>query len=548
MKRIFSFILAGIAVIGMAISCDEPKLPVDGDGEGWKPEGPGMENHPALPTFEDFPLMCSSLYAEENEADVTIEVKAIYDDNFVFELRPGALVQSYRLDVYPLARLYNYLLDDGMAGSDAVDIAAKIRTYLLDGTGSGNDIANLQVLNAVTLHAVALDGPILTAFHNDGDRDVLILGRIGIIHGDDLAGEGSLVGQLSALFQSISILYDLLLICRRHGIQRAAGVKLDLTLEVLDHAENADDVTNLQLLNAGALQTVALDGLLLIAFHSDGEGNVLVLGRILLVQGDDLAGQNGIIGQNIILLQGISLGDDLGRIGLDRTVTLGADTGNIVVTGGSNGLGEGIAALGAGAGFQTVLGAGNSIDHFDHVIMLTDVSAAGVLVQLQFKDITGGVGGGVGTKSGGAGLHKDTTVLAGSGLDLEAVCAGGHRPGVGLSLHLEVGAGVIGQILATHTDGDTALHSLDGPDRQAAGQGVAAGSNGNAVEFFVALKNRVHGEAIGNKNELTAGSDIRQTADLHIGIGGHCDAGQQAQTQNQSQHNCQKTLCRIFHK
>ena len=137
MKRLISLMCAGIAAFALVLSCDEPKLPVDGDGEGWKPEGPGMENHPALPTFEDFPLMCSSLYAEENEAGVTIEVKAIYDDNFVFELRPGALVQSYRLDVYPLARLYNNLLDDGMAGSDAVDIAAKIRTYLLDGTGSG---------------------------------------------------------------------------------------------------------------------------------------------------------------------------------------------------------------------------------------------------------------------------------------------------------------------------------------------------------------------------------------------------------------------------
>lgn len=135
MKRLISLLLAGVAALAMMVSCDQPQP--QPENEGWKPEGPGMENHPEFPAFADFPITCSSLYAEENEAGVTIEVKGIYDDNFVFELRPGALVQSYRLDVYPLARLYNYLLDDGMAGSDELDIESKIRSYLLDGTGSG---------------------------------------------------------------------------------------------------------------------------------------------------------------------------------------------------------------------------------------------------------------------------------------------------------------------------------------------------------------------------------------------------------------------------
>ncbi len=33
------------------------------------------------------------------------------EHNFVFECTPGSKVQSYRLDVYPLCRMYNYLFE-----------------------------------------------------------------------------------------------------------------------------------------------------------------------------------------------------------------------------------------------------------------------------------------------------------------------------------------------------------------------------------------------------------------------------------------------------
>ena len=107
MKRLISLLLAGIAALAMMVSCDQPQP--QPENEGWKPEGPGMENHPEFPAFADFPITCSSLYAEENEAGVTIEVKGIYDDNFVFELRPGALVQSRR---------YERILDSISSSSD----------------------------------------------------------------------------------------------------------------------------------------------------------------------------------------------------------------------------------------------------------------------------------------------------------------------------------------------------------------------------------------------------------------------------------------------
>ncbi len=135
MKRLFSFLLAVTAVFCM-FSCTDPQQPSGDGGTAFVP-GPGMQNHKDFTPIAEFPLDCTSLYAEENEVGVTIVTKSISDDNFVFELRPGAMVQSFRLDVYPLARLYNNLLDDDMAGSDAIAISEKIRSYLLDGTGSG---------------------------------------------------------------------------------------------------------------------------------------------------------------------------------------------------------------------------------------------------------------------------------------------------------------------------------------------------------------------------------------------------------------------------
>ncbi len=73
------------------------------------------------------------------------------DQNFVFELRPGAMVQSFKLDVYPLANLYNTLLNSHNSGTlvtgDAVAVNERIREFLFtDGSGgyafSVNDYEN----------------------------------------------------------------------------------------------------------------------------------------------------------------------------------------------------------------------------------------------------------------------------------------------------------------------------------------------------------------------------------------------------------------------
>jgi hypothetical protein len=139
MKKTLSFLLISLLMLG-AYSCDKPELNED-DKDKDKTETPGGDETPGqeekpdekpetpenpgqsdtLPQFEfpfnaQFPIECGNLLAEGSDVGVTIEVKKVEDKNFVFELRPGAMVQSFVMDVYPLSQLYNNLLNDYNAG------------------------------------------------------------------------------------------------------------------------------------------------------------------------------------------------------------------------------------------------------------------------------------------------------------------------------------------------------------------------------------------------------------------------------------------------
>ena len=81
-------------------------------------EEPGVE--PDVPVNPDVPLPPNPTPIRwvENEVDggergVGIKVTSNTEHNFVFECTPGSKVQSYRLDVYPLCRMYNYLFCSG---------------------------------------------------------------------------------------------------------------------------------------------------------------------------------------------------------------------------------------------------------------------------------------------------------------------------------------------------------------------------------------------------------------------------------------------------
>ncbi len=130
--------MAFLAVSFAVTACNEPVNPDDGEDE----ENPVTGDLPKFdfPFIEEYPVEVGNLFAEGSDVGVTIQVTKVEDNNFVFELRPGAMVQSFKLDVYPLSNLYNYFLNFKNSGNletgDPVAVNECIREFLFT-EGSG---------------------------------------------------------------------------------------------------------------------------------------------------------------------------------------------------------------------------------------------------------------------------------------------------------------------------------------------------------------------------------------------------------------------------
>lgn len=146
MKRVFNIICA-LAVGALALNSCVERPPVDnpGDGPGGNqieiPVGPEAIMRPDICTPVDYtPDM-----VEGGEDGVTIYISGKYTNNFKFVVRPGANIQSYRLDVYPLCRLYNSLFETAKAeGRDLTKeqlskevVESMIRGFIFDSSGAG---------------------------------------------------------------------------------------------------------------------------------------------------------------------------------------------------------------------------------------------------------------------------------------------------------------------------------------------------------------------------------------------------------------------------
>ncbi len=147
-----SLFVSILALAFMLFACTEQPAPENPGDETGKEDVPGNEDKPGVgnspelvpgefPFYADFPIECGNLVVEGSEVGVSIEVKKVEDRNFVFELRPGAMVGSFKLDIYPIAQLYNNLLNDFNYGelekASAVDVNERIRTYLFNEGGGG---------------------------------------------------------------------------------------------------------------------------------------------------------------------------------------------------------------------------------------------------------------------------------------------------------------------------------------------------------------------------------------------------------------------------
>ena len=104
-------------------------------------KGPDEGNKPESPYYE-FPLTWEEEGFQAGDNGVTINVSQVHEQNIVFNLVPGEKVQSYRIDVYPKAMLYNLLLNEGCLMTPAENCEDKVIQLLVNSTGSGAYIFN----------------------------------------------------------------------------------------------------------------------------------------------------------------------------------------------------------------------------------------------------------------------------------------------------------------------------------------------------------------------------------------------------------------------
>lgn len=124
-------LLLGLIVVTspMMLSCSDN---TEQEIEPTVPENPDPEL-PPVPT----PIRWVENEVDGGERGVGIKVTSKTSNNFVFECTPGDKVQSYRLDVYPLCRMYNYLFESGGSGASEEEIEDLIIAALYNSEGAG---------------------------------------------------------------------------------------------------------------------------------------------------------------------------------------------------------------------------------------------------------------------------------------------------------------------------------------------------------------------------------------------------------------------------
>ncbi len=139
------------AIGSVAVSCSgdngtEPgtEQPGDGDDEDdpQKPTPIVPGENPTEKYNVPTPIDCQAMNAVATSPNgASIQVTGTSTNTFVFDVTPGTGIQSYRLDCYPLAHLYNSLFErmkqEGKTSATKEETAQYIRDMLFNGTGSG---------------------------------------------------------------------------------------------------------------------------------------------------------------------------------------------------------------------------------------------------------------------------------------------------------------------------------------------------------------------------------------------------------------------------
>lgn len=127
MQTIFKTMLLTVAASVLICSCDQ-KEPVVVTPEGSE--------------YYEFPLKWQEEGYTAGDNGVSVNVSSVTEDNIVFNIVPGAAVKSYRVDIYPKAMLYNFLLNEKCVGAESEVCEDKVIKLLTTTSGACSYVFN----------------------------------------------------------------------------------------------------------------------------------------------------------------------------------------------------------------------------------------------------------------------------------------------------------------------------------------------------------------------------------------------------------------------
>ena len=129
MKRIIYSVLFVFAALCWT-ACDNHNAPEGGEGSS---------------DYYEFPLNIQKGSYSAGANGVSINVTSLLEQNIVFEAKPGNAINSYRVDVYPKALLYNFLLEENCYQASADDCEDKIVELMLSSSsGASQTVINMD--------------------------------------------------------------------------------------------------------------------------------------------------------------------------------------------------------------------------------------------------------------------------------------------------------------------------------------------------------------------------------------------------------------------
>ena len=195
-------------------------------------------------------------------------------------LQAGIGLQSISIlqDLLHIRRSFN-----GLTLNNSVQNTAGIKldraVIVLQNTGNGNGVADLQVLSAVALQAVALDGLTLSTGNHDGYGDVLVVLAPGGVDSGDHTGQSNLIVHRSADFQLIGFLDDGCHIVIDHRQQVIPAIGNTFAVGVGNGSgQNVRNILSRLLIDVNGNHTIfALDDLNVLLAYVNGPNDLVVL-------------------------------------------------------------------------------------------------------------------------------------------------------------------------------------------------------------------------------------------------------------------------------